>query len=226
MGTSEQTVVHLVTRLSKEIVDNPETPDADACIDLLGELKKVKITMALLEASKIGKFLAKSVKTFKRHKRTESTCGGDSAKDWERAIELSTELLEGWKKIADKEVKSKTAKKNVLTKQPGLPKSAAEYRVRLVTQKKDMYKDPPVLPPATIVIDSEKCPLPKRNKSSGELSFVAAEDDSSIEALLKDFHPNRAPEGKIFVNKKKSNRRSLCNSVHSFHHGDIVLRLP
>ena len=213
MGTSEQTVLHLVTRLSKEIVDHPDIPDADACIDLLGELKQVKITMSLLEKSKIGKYLTKSVKVFKRHKRTESTSGGadsDAVKNWERAIDLSNEVLEGWRKFADKEVevKSKTAiKKSENAKLSGLPKSAAEYRVRLVTQKKDMYKDPPVLPPATVVIEAEKCALPKRSKTTGEISFVAGED-SSIQALLKDFHPNRTPEGKFSVNLINSNLKN------------------
>ena len=194
MGTSEHNAIYLANRLSKEIIDHPGVPDADACVDLLEELKQVTITMALLEESKIGKYLTKSVKAFKRHKRTE---GSDGAASWTNAIEKSTVLLEKWKKIADKEAKSKTAKKVQNSKLPGLPKNSSEYRVRLVTQKKEMYKDPPVCPPPTIVIESKKCPLPKRNKETGELTFVAGED-SSIKSLLKDFHPNRTPEGKIF----------------------------
>lgn len=193
MGTSEQNATHLATRLSKEIIDHCDEPDVGACIDLLEELKQINITMSLLEKSKIGKYLTKSVKVFKRHKRTEGTSGLDGAASWNNAIEMSTELLEKWKKTADKEAKSKTAKKSQNTKQPGLPKNASEYRARLVSQKKDMYKDPPVLPLPTIVIESEKCPIPKRNKSTGELTFVSGED-SSIQSLLKDFHPNRTPE--------------------------------
>merc|ERR1711865_1346976 len=55
-----------------------------------------------------------------------------------------------------------------------------------------MYKDPPVLPPSNIVIESSKCPTPKRNKV-GEYTFIAGEDDC-IQPLLKDFHPNCSPE--------------------------------
>jgi len=197
MRSSEQNVAHLASRLSKEILDHPETPDIDACIDILEEMKEIKITLSLLETSKIGKYLVKCMKVFKRHKRTESTSGGDAAKQWNDAIESSSNLLEKWKHIADKESKSKTAKKAQKSKLPGLPKNAAEYRVRLVTQKKDMYKDPPVLPPPKVVIESEICPLPKRDKATGELSFVAG-TDSSIKSLLKDFHPNRTPEGRDF----------------------------
>lgn len=198
MGGNEQSVIHLAARLSKEVVENPDIPDVDACIDLLEELEKVTITMSLLGKSKIGKYLTKSIKTFKRHKRTESTSGEDALADnWGRAIEMSTALLDDWKKAANKEAKSKTAKKNQEQNpnQPGLPKTAADYRIRLIAQKKEIYKDPPVVPPPSIVIESEKCPLPKRNKDTGELTFVAGED-SAIKALLKDFHPNRTPEGK------------------------------
>ena len=195
MGSCVETAVHLASRLSKEIIDHPTAPEVDVCIDLLEELKEIKITMSLLEKSKLGKYLTKSVKAFKRHQRTESTSGGNTAEDWNRAIEISSKLLGEWKQTAEKEAKSKTAKKVQNAKLPGLPKNASEYRLRLVTQKKEMYKDPPVLPLPTVVIESEKCPLPKRNKSTGELSFVAGED-SSIKSLLKDFHPNRTPEGK------------------------------
>lgn len=218
MGTNNQSVVHLAARLSKEIIDHPEIPDVNVCIDLLEELKKVTITMSLLEKSKIGKYLTKSLRTFKRHKRTESSSGGDEAEYWSRAIETSTELLEKWKKIAEKEAKSKTVKKITHSKLPGLPKNASEYRTRLVTQKKDMYKDPPVLPLPTIVIESEMCALPKRNKSTGELSFVAGEDDS-IQDLLKDFHPNRTPEDVLRAGSFGGTYfRSIVSAVTNIHY--------
>jgi hypothetical protein len=230
MGKSERTVLHLATRLSKEIVNHPDEPDANVCIDLLEELKQVQITMSLLETSKIGKYLTKSVKAFKRHKRTQSTSGGDAAEHWNHAIEMSTELLEKWKKGANEEAKSKTGKKTQNTNLPGLPKNSSEYRVRLVTQKKDIYKDPPVLPPPTIVIESEKCPLPKCIKSTGELSFIAGKD-SSIQSLLKDFHPNRTPEGKniSFFRERKIGARSYyyvkyyCFSSHEYNGFAIIL---
>lgn len=211
--TSEHNAVHLANRLSKEIVDHPGVPNVEACADLLEELKDLTITMALLEKSKIGKYLTKSVKAFKRHKRTE---GSDSVNSWNSVIEISTELLETWKKTADKEAKSKTAKKIQNSKLPGLPKNSSEYRVRLVSQKKEMYKDPPVCPPPTIIIESEKCPLPKRNNETGELSFVAGED-SSIKSLLKDFHPNRTPEGKriSFLSNYGNEKKLFFNANNS-----------
>mmetsp|Transcript_44705 Transcript_44705/g.45344 ORF Transcript_44705/g.45344 Transcript_44705/m.45344 type:complete len:366 (+) Transcript_44705:1-1098(+) len=198
MGTSEQTVVHLATRISKEVCDHPSTPSSDVCLDLFEELKKVTITMLLLEKTKIGKLVTKSIKVIKRHKRTET--GADELKKWERSLDLLTGLLDNWKEIADKETDTQSKAKTTMnnknlqdTKRPGLPKNATEYRNRLVTQKKDMYKDPPVLPPSSIVTESTKCPLPKRDKTTDALSFLAGED-TSIQAVLKDFHPNRSPE--------------------------------
>ena len=187
-----KSATHLATRLTKEVIHHPGKPAPDACFDLLALLEELKISISLLEESKIGKLLAKSVKAFKRHKRTET----DQDEDWQRLVDASNKLLGEWKATADKEAEKASKVKKVDSRQrTGLPKSTSEYRARLVTQKKEMYKDPPVPPPPSIVIESEMCPPPKRNKATGELTFAKGED-SSIQALLKDFRPNRTPEGK------------------------------
>jgi hypothetical protein len=168
---------------------------------LIEELKKVKITIAVLETTKIGKLVTKSIKNIKRHKRTETD--QEEVNKLELSIKLLTELLEGWKKLAEKEAKSVAAKKKKKTtmatmnekEMTGLPNTSSEYRNRLIIQKKELYKDPPVLPPSNIVIESSKCAIPKRNQSGG-LTFVSGED-STIQSLLNDFHPNRSPEGKF-----------------------------
>ena len=74
-----------------------------------------------------------------------------------------------------------------------LPVSVSMYRSRLAGQQKEMYKDPPVLPPPTITIESTTCPLPKRDKKSGVLTFQPGNDES-LKKLIKDFHPNLTPE--------------------------------
>lgn len=86
------------------------------------------------------------------------------------------------------------------TIQGELPPSATEYKSRLLQQKKDMYKDPPVLPPTTIHIHPTYAPCPTRNKTTQQLTFPVGtsfsdEDDSdNLAKLLRDFHPNRTPE--------------------------------
>mmetsp|Transcript_13988 Transcript_13988/g.16093 ORF Transcript_13988/g.16093 Transcript_13988/m.16093 type:complete len:346 (+) Transcript_13988:154-1191(+) len=76
------------------------------------------------------------------------------------------------------------------------PQTVAEYRDRLVRYDKELYKDPPVLPPADIFVESEIAPLPTRHKTTGALTFLSGKNDNdkTHEALLKDFHPNQTPE--------------------------------
>jgi hypothetical protein len=76
--------------------------------------------------------------------------------------------------------------------EPGPPKTVTEYKARLVAQKKEMYKDPPILPLGSIQIESYTCPLPVCDKATGALTFTAK--DSKVQKLLEDFHPNRSPE--------------------------------
>jgi len=194
----EKNVTHLVAKISKEVINNG-TPSGCVCLDLIEELKKLKITIAVLETTKIGKLVTKSIKNIKRHKRTETD--QEEVNKLELSIKLLTELLEGWKKLAEKEAKSVAAKKKKKKttmatmnekETTGLPNTSSEYRNRLIIQKKELYKDPPVLPPSNIVIESSKCAIPKRNQSGG-LTFVSGED-STIQSLLNDFHPNRSPE--------------------------------
>jgi ElaB/YqjD/DUF883 family membrane-anchored ribosome-binding protein len=184
-------VSFLAQCLSKEIIDNNQLPDSERCRDLLKELGGININMALLEMTNIGKLLVKANKTLKRHQRTATE---DIAQSLQKMIDTSNKLLDEWKIKADKEAKSQSKKKKASSSRAGLPRTVAEYRARLVSQSKDLYKDPPVLPPPKVEIESVKCPLPKRDKNSGILTFVAGKDSSIINAL-KDFHPNRTPEG-------------------------------
>lgn len=102
-----------------------------------------------------------------------------------------------YKEAADEEAKQAAATKSkeakAIAQQPGLPTSVTAYKQRLVSQSKELYKDPPALPPQHITIEERWVPLPKRNKTTGELTFVAG-NDTSISNLLKVFHPNRTPE--------------------------------
>lgn len=189
----EKRIAQLAESLNKEALENP-SPDVDKCSDLILALSKEtkNMSMEILESSKIGKFLNKSIKSFKRHKRTTSE--GESL-GWQDVIANSTNLLAVWKEKADQEAKTKqktkTSPKDFTTK-TGLARTVAEYRTRLVAQRKEMYKDPPVLPPKTVLVESEYCKPPKRQKDTGSLTFTC--NDPGVKALLKDFKPNRTPE--------------------------------
>jgi hypothetical protein len=184
-------VTHLAQRLLKEIIDNNQLPNTESVLDLLKELEAIDISVAVLEKTSIGKMLAKANKTLKRHRRTATQ---DVTQGLQEMIDSSNKLLDQWKIKADKEPKSRSKNEKESASRVGLPITIAEYRARLVSQNKDLYKDPPVLPPSKVDVESQKCRLPRRDKSSGTLTFVAGKD-SSIKDSLKDFHPNRTPEG-------------------------------
>lgn len=65
-----------------------------------------------------------------------------------------------------------------------MPSSSKEFRERLASQKKELYKDPPVLPPAGAQVLSKLEPLPTRSKDTGELKF----------ADQPKFRPNLTPK--------------------------------
>ena len=145
----------------------------------------------MLEETNIGNLLAKSIRSFKRHQRTAKE---EASSDWSNIVDEASYLLDAWKAAAEKEMKQNSKKPALpaYSGNPGLPNTVAEYRNRLVAQKKDIYKDPPVLPPIPVTIYSKNFPLPQRNKDTGILTFTADEPD--VKKILKDFKPNSTPE--------------------------------
>ncbi|KAL9182211.1 hypothetical protein ACHAXT_012863 [Thalassiosira profunda] len=183
--------------LLDDVVDTRD-PSGERANDILTTLQKEAgkktqpVTMAILESTKLGKYLTKTVKACKRHKRT-----ADDQRQWDEAIATAEALLAQFKEAAATEAKQAAAKKKkadaAASQQVGLPTSSGAYKSRLVSQKKDMYKDPPALPPQHIVIEPALAGKPKRNKATGELTFPCGED-GTIRSLLKEFRPNRTPE--------------------------------
>mmetsp|Transcript_8110 Transcript_8110/g.12035 ORF Transcript_8110/g.12035 Transcript_8110/m.12035 type:complete len:364 (+) Transcript_8110:103-1194(+) len=172
-----------------------DTPNSERCIDILNSIestilpegkgktgKPIMSLIATLESSGLGKTLAKSLKAFRRHKRTDA--------NFEPVFEKCNSLLEKLKEEAKQESKASAAANAKTIQADGLsdngavsfPPTVAVYRARLVKYKKELYKDPPVLPPRVEVYEERK-PVPKRAKN-GELIF---EDH-------KDFRPNLTPE--------------------------------
>ena len=186
---TEQLLSDLGDKLTKQAMENPD-PDAETCLDLLKALDKESpsITLAILEKVKIGKAMVRARRSFQRLKSKDDS--------WEPVVKELNNLIQSWKKIADDEEAAQKKKKKQQvaegSKRSGPPKNAAEYRMRLVSQNKDLYKDPPVLPPKSITVESERAPPPKRDKETGALSFTST--NAKVKSMLKDFHPNRTPE--------------------------------
>ncbi len=199
-AATTQSYATISKSLMDDIVNTTSEPTAEHVNDLLLALINMKqmITIDILESTKLGKVLVKTVKTCKRYKRTANE---ETRSQWDEAISTAEKLLTTYKNAADAEAKAskqKAAKANATAaSKPGLPSSASAYKTRLVSQKKELYKDPPVLPPHSISIESTYVKsLPKRNKTTGELTFApGTNSNDELSKLLKnEFHPNRTPE--------------------------------
>ena len=199
----------LAESLVRDVIDATD-PSPEQANDILSavqkEWKKQSITanrrgnndnmttttsvIELLKVSKIGNILTKTIKACKRHGRNST-----EKATWDTAIAIAEEILSSMKMTADDEATAAaktaaTAKKSSSTETDvagGVPSSVTDFRARLITQKKELYKDPPSYPPINITIASNVAPLPTRNPKTGELSF---------ELLPRDvvFTPNRTPE--------------------------------
>jgi hypothetical protein len=194
MAAVMQRIQILCEQIVKEAFD-ADIPNLEACHNVLKELEqesKENVSLEILEKSKIAKLLAKSIRGFKRHKRTANE---EETKEWESVIKYASQLMERWKGGAENEateISKKEPKTPSYSSEPGLPHNAAEYRMRLVVQKKEIFKDPPVMPPLSIEVQDETCPFPQRDGKTGLLTFTA--NDPGVKQMLKDFQPNRTPE--------------------------------
>lgn len=186
----EAEVERLGLSLRKEIIDCKSEPNIERSNDILDALTKHRaITVDILQKTRVGNTLTKCVKTLRRHKRTS-----EEKESLEGLITSGEALLNKWKESADSESKLAKKKESVeIDKAEGLPTSAEQYHARLKKQQKQLYKDPPALPPDHIQVEEQWRLPPKRDKKTGELTFVCGED-CSIKSLLRDFHPNRTPE--------------------------------
>merc|ERR1719221_84379 len=194
---ADQTEVYssIASSLLDDIVDATE-PSAERVVDILNTLqsesRKKAVTVQTLERTRIGKVLTKTLKACKRHRRT-----AESKDEWDQAVDKADELLASFKQAAESETKAAAKKKakadSLAAGLTGLPNNSSAYRTRLTSQNKEMYKDPPAMPPAHITIEGNLAAKPKRNSSTGELTFKCGED-GGIAPLLKDFRPNRTPE--------------------------------
>lgn len=197
-SAQEQNIANHASSLSSRVVDASD-PSPQDVVDILVALESETVkndtctmTISLLESTEIGKLLTKVVKTCKRHKR-----GSDEQPKWDEAISTAEQLLTKYKKAADEEaarnVKKQKNAAQAAANTPGLPTSASAYRQRLVSQSKELYKDPPAMPPPKITVETKLVTTKPKRAKSGELTFAPGQDTALKEAL-KEFHPNRTPE--------------------------------
>ena len=161
----------------------------ETCRDLLQQLEKYIQQTPVHKKDIVLKTLTASQKTFRVQKR--NALEKRVKKEWDTLLKLTDKLKASLENIQDE------AEEDEGDDSPGKPgehpSTVGAYLARLKSQKKDLYKNPPVLPPAPVTIESSYVGLPKRDQKTGTLTFVAGHD-KSLQSLLKDFHPNQTPE--------------------------------
>jgi hypothetical protein len=176
----------LLQDFEKQLKSGPDLPD---CESIIGRLEAdVEHRPGNVDAPML-KMLAsfqKSLRTVKRR------AGASESQRWNNLLQRLERIssVASTAPVEDEEVASNESSAETTI---GLPGSANEYFNRLKKQKKEIYKNPPVLPPPTIIIYPTKCPLPSRDKKQ-RLSFIAGKEGESIQLLLTDFRPNVTPE--------------------------------
>ena len=145
----------------KDLWKQLEDPDYESCEALLKDMLQSRPTLKLLVAAR---------KTFRLQKRHRPD------QDWSKLLQLcdTLEKTKPFKPVEEKD-------------DGGLPRTVQIYSQRLRSQKKELYKNPPVLPPSKVVVAAKKEKEPHRNKN-GELVFAGGCD------AVAQFRPNRSPE--------------------------------
>ena len=159
-----------------------ESDSAEQLIDLLKSLETYTegITEEMLVASKLGSVLGKIAKS-KKISDAASKQAAALVKTWkakvtaERASKAEASRVEK----SSKEPKKSSEVNGV----PEPPSTNSEYRVRLVSQNKELYKDPPQSPVLDIRVFPEKASGPSR-ATNGDFTFSG----------FSTFKPNCSPE--------------------------------
>jgi hypothetical protein len=173
-------------------------PDLERCQEIVASLEKEIGKAPSFKMEVFVKTITAAQKSFRLQKRN---CPASAAESWQGLLKATERLASTLQKkqeqglaadgvgdAADGGGQEKDGKST------GLPSSAAVYLARLQKQQKELYKNPPALPPTpSVVVEDTTVSLPKRDKKTGELAFSAG-DDETVAPLLKQFHPNRTPE--------------------------------
>ena len=136
------------------------------------------------------KTLAAAEKTFRVAKRR------DASAEWDELLKTCARLTQLFKQRAaqgeEEEEPTDESAAAADDGQEGIPSSTAVYLGRLKRQRKELYKNPPVLPPNSIVVEAKRAPLPTRD-ADGFLTFEPGSGKYDKSAVL-GFKPNCTPE--------------------------------
>ena len=165
-------------------------PDPETCRNLLDCLAAGTST----SQDDVRKLLTACQKTFRLQRRNN-----DNGAVWDDLLQLVKQRMEESKKEEEEEDEPADGEEEE-DDESSLPRTVSQYLHRLKQHKKDLYKNPPVLPPSSITVYKQRAELPKRNPKTGRLSFTSAkssdnsEDDKAARLIREQFRPNTTPE--------------------------------
>jgi hypothetical protein len=189
-----------------------------------------KITQALMKTLRVQK--RQRVRNVQSDNNSGSCCAGVSD---EKLIELSQDLITELqlKSFVDQNNDIKVDDLNSsddVSNTGGLPSSVQEYKYRLEKYNKELYKNPPVMPPSPVTVidnwNNNLPPIPQRDPKTQRLTFYMpyeAYETSNMKSnsesiVVTDFHPNVTPEevllGGAFGGTYFRNIHSAVTNVH------------
>lgn len=163
-------------------------PAVASCRAVLRDMETHLTAAPVFKIDTFLKTLAAAEKTFRVEKRR------DAAAEWDEVLKTCARLTQLFKQLAAKGEEEPTDETEAAgdDDKEGIPSSTAVYLGRLKRQRKELYKNPPVLPPNSIVVEAKRAPLPTRD-ADGFLKFEPGSGKYDKSAVL-GFKPNCTPE--------------------------------
>jgi hypothetical protein len=207
MSSTSRDALQLAKDLWQQVKGSSSTPDLDRCQEIVASLEKEIGKAPSFKMDVFVKTITAAQKTFRLQKRNSLGKNATAAESWQGLLQATERMASTLQK---KQEQGPTAAEDDEDdaaaagdgqgekdgKSTGLPSSTAVYLARLTKQQKEIYKNPPALPPTpSVVVEETLQSLPKRDKKTSELTFSVNEhSEATLAPLLKQFHPNRTPE--------------------------------
>jgi hypothetical protein len=173
--------------------------DADALRTVLADMERHLAAAPLLQIPTFLKTLAAAVRTVRKQATTTTT--DNSHDDWEALVQACTRLTQRLKAQqaageAAVQAASTSADDDGADCVRGPPATAAAYRQRLQRQHKEIYKNPPVLPPSLVkILEAPAATPPVRDAATGCWTFgpAATGGGKYDKSAIASFQPNTSP---------------------------------
>ena len=211
-----------IIRLSADSDCKSETEQTyDSCRDILDCLMKETRRSRMHQwndhqlalqkkLEKVTHSLMKTLRVQKRQRVRSADCstGTGSVISEDSLMKLAQDLInELTTKVDIDDDPSNTFIAAASTISSGLPSSIQEYKHRLEKHSKELYKNPPAMPPGHVVVienDMNNLPRPpQRDSRTNRLTFFMSYEEyqtekkknaSAMNGVVVDFHPNVTPE--------------------------------